>query len=439
MTILQDLRPITRANMAQLSLEDIRAYAKAYHVPSDVIEHGTVDELLDSIFRLRPPHPDEYPINTPHLFTHKIVRTQEDRDKEFLSHKPYTGFGYRQNLAKFRRTKSRVGRPAPPEHDNQTVEVAEEQHRSGAAEGEDRGNSAAQPEDRPVDQPVASSSITPTNRQPNVLAEGPPGRLSPVSTPSQPTVPNEGTSRAPATTIPTNDDPLPSLPEKSAFSNIPAPKKGGTNNGPRKKQDKFLEGVRMMTRGNRPPPVPPPLGFEVADDLSNLKSALEDHEEAMASRPRPTRIIVDDELFGLEFTPDMTQAGKEAIVRERYAIATSNHMMIEQMLAEAEAEANQALWQLTALQPRLDATQEHLQKFVNEFWASTNRRGSHLTRRALSDAENLARDAWELDWNEKWVYTEDDEKEEERMKEIAQARAAKARVTPSHSVPIPQR
>jgi hypothetical protein len=194
-----------------------------------------------------------------------------------------------------------------------------------------------------------------------------------------------------------------------------------------------------MTRGNRPPPVPPPLGFQVADDLSNLKSALEDHEEAMASRPRPTRIIVDDELFGLEFTPDMTQAGKEAIVRERYAIATSNHKMIEQMLAEAEAEANQALWQLTALQPRLDATQEHLQKFVNEFWASTNRRGSQLARRALSDAENLARDAWELDWNEKWVYTEDDEKEEEKMKEIAQARAAKARVTSSHSAPIPQR
>jgi hypothetical protein len=194
-----------------------------------------------------------------------------------------------------------------------------------------------------------------------------------------------------------------------------------------------------MSRGNRPPPVPPPLGFEVADDLSNLKSAVEEHEEAMASQPRPSRIIVDDELFGLEFTPDMTQAGKEAIVRERYAIATSNHKMIEQMLAEAEAEAKQALWQLSALQPRLNATHQDTQKFVNEFCASTNRRGVHLMRQAISDAEKLAKDAWELDWNEEWIFTEDDEKEEDRMRDIAQARAADAQGPLSPSATTPHR
>lgn len=194
-----------------------------------------------------------------------------------------------------------------------------------------------------------------------------------------------------------------------------------------------------MSRGDRPPPVPPPLGFEVADDLSNLKSALEEHEEAMASQPKPSRIIVDDELFGLEFTPDMTRAGKEAIILERCAIAASNHKMIEQMLAEAEAEAKQALWLLTALQPRLDVTQQNIQKFVNEFGASTNRRGVHLIRKAIFDAEKLAKDAWELDWNEEWIFTKDDEKEEDRMRETAQARAAGVRVPLSPSATTPHR
>lgn len=184
---------------------------------------------------------------------------------------------------------------------------------------------------------------------------------------------------------------------------------------------------------HRPPPKPPALGFEVADDLSNLKSALEEHQEATAARPEPSRIIVDDELFDLEFTPDMSQAGKEAIIHERYAVAMSNHNMIEQMLAEAEAEAKQALWQLTAIQPEIYAAHESMQKFIDEFHALTGRR--NLIREAIVDGEKMAKDAWEADWNEEWICTEDDEKEEEKMKEIAQARAAGVQLPPSPSSP----
>jgi hypothetical protein len=179
----------------------------------------------------------------------------------------------------------------------------------------------------------------------------------------------------------------------------------------------------------RPPPNPPALGFEVADDLSNLKSALEEHQEATAARPKPSRIIVDDELFDLEFTPDMTQAGKEAIIHERYAIATSNHKMVERMLAEAEAEAKQALWRLTAVQPELDAAHGNMQRFLNEFCALTRR--PNLVREAIFEGERMSKDAWEVDWNEEWIWTEDDEKEEEKVREIAQARAAGAQIPPS--------
>ncbi|KAF9652515.1 hypothetical protein BDM02DRAFT_2761246 [Thelephora ganbajun] len=181
--------------------------------------------------------------------------------------------------------------------------------------------------------------------------------------------------------------------------------------------------------------MPPALGFEVADDLSNLKSALEEHQETAAARPKPSRITVDDELFDLEFTPDMTRAGKEAIICERYAIAVSNHKMVEQMLAEAEAEAKQVLWQLTALQPQLSAAHEDMQRFIDEFYALT---GQHnIIRQAIFDSEKMAKEAWELDWNEEWICTEDDEKEEDRMREITRARTAGVQLPSSPSPLIP--
>jgi len=201
--------------------------------------------------------------------------------------------------------------------------------------------------------------------------------------------------------------------------------------------EQLIEIMKKKSRGNRPPPVPPALGFEVADDLSNLKSALEEHREAMTAHPIPSRIIVDDELFDLEFTPDMTQAGKEVIIRERYAVAMSNHKMIEQMLAEAEAEAKQVLWQLTALQPELDAAHKNMQRFIDGFCALTSCR--KLLRQAFFDGERMAKDAWEADWNEEWIHTEDDEKEEDKMREIANARTAGVQLPPSPSAPIHHR
>ena len=199
-------------------------------------------------------------------------------------------------------------------------------------------------------------------------------------------------------------------------------------------QEKWIKQTRIYTRGDRPPPVPPPLGFEVALDLSNLKSALEECEE---SRPKSSRMIVDDELFDLEFTPDMTQDGKETIIRERYAVALSNHEMIGQMLAEAEAEAKQAFWKLTALQPLLYSAHESMQGYINEFRTSAGHRGSKLMRQAMDTCESFAKGAWEIDWNEEW--TGEDEKEESRMRQIAQARVAGVRAPSSPSTSIPHR
>jgi len=195
-----------------------------------------------------------------------------------------------------------------------------------------------------------------------------------------------------------------------------------------------MEFIRKESRGDRPPPAPPALGFEVTDDLSNLKSALEEHQEATEARPNPSRIIVDDELFDLEFTPDMTRAGKEAIICERYAIAMSNHKMIEQMLAEAEAEVKQALWQLTAIQPQLNTAHDDMQGFLDKSAALTGR--PSIIRQAVFDCEKMAKDAWELEWNEEWISTKDDEKEDEMMRKIAQARAAGVQLSPSPSPPI---
>lgn len=185
---------------------------------------------------------------------------------------------------------------------------------------------------------------------------------------------------------------------------------------------------REATRGG----LPPPPGFEVADDLSNLGSVLEEHGEP---GPEPSRIIVDDQLFDLEFTPDMTRAGKEAITCERHAIATSNRKMIMQIFDEAEAEAKQALWQLTTSQHLLDAVQENMRGVVNKLWRSTNRRGWSLIRKALSDSERLAKEAWELEWNEEWGFTEGDD----RMEEITRARAAGVQVPHSTPPTLPHR
>ena len=222
---------------------------------------------------------------------------------------------------------------------------------------------------------------------------------------------------------------------------VPTPKEreadDGSDSPSEKTTEQWAEFIRKKSRGDRPPAVPPPLGFEVADDLSNLKSALEEHQEAIAAHPKPSRIIIDDELFDLEFTPDMTQTGKEVIIRERYAIAMSNHRMIEQMLAEAEAEAKQALWQLTAFQPELDGAHENMQRFIDGFCALTNRR--NLVRQTCSDGEKMAKDAWEIDWDEEWIYNEEDEREEEKRREIANARTAGVQLPPSPSAPIPRK
>ena len=137
--------------------------------------------------------------------------------------------------------------------------------------------------------------------------------------------------------------------------------------------------------------------------------------------PKPSRIIVDEGLFNLEFTPDMTQAGKEAIVRERYAIAMSNHKMVEKMLAEAEAEAKQVLWQLAALQPELYSSHADLLGFVDDFRGT---KGFGVLMEAISLARRTSKDLWEFHWNEEWLFTEADEKEVFVQKEIALARAA---------------
>lgn len=187
----------------------------------------------------------------------------------------------------------------------------------------------------------------------------------------------------------------------------------------------------------QPPPAPPSLGFEVTDDLSNLKSALEEHQGAIAACPKPSPIIVDDELFGLEFTRDMSQAGREAIIHERYAIAMSNRKMIEQMLAEAEAEAKQVLWKLTALQPDLYARHNDMQGFFDGFCALSKRHD--ILVKVIPEGERLAKNAWEAEWLEDWIFTEDDEKEEEEMRVVAQARAAEVQSPTSSSVPIPHR
>jgi hypothetical protein len=229
----------------------------------------------------------------------------------------------------------------------------------------------------------------------------------------------------------------PSHPTLTKVPDIPAPGGGGADHSqgssPKMTQEEQMwrERIRVMSRGCRPPPVPPPLGFEVADDLSNLKSALEEHE---GSRPKPPRIIVDDELFDLKFAPGMSQAAQEAIILERYAIAMSNHKMIGQMLSEAEAEAKQVLWQLTALQPQLYSAHDNMQRFFNEFLALTEGRASKRIRQTISDCESLAKDAWELDWNEEWVFTEENYKEEERMREIAQARTSGVRAPHSQQI-----
>ena len=202
-------------------------------------------------------------------------------------------------------------------------------------------------------------------------------------------------------------------------------------------REEQVEWMKQMSRGNLPPPAPPPLGFEVAGDLSNLKSALEEHQEAMAACPKPSPIVLDDQLFDLELTPDMSQAGREAVVCERYAIAVSNHNMIEQMVAEAEAEAKQALWQLTALQPELYAGHDDMQKFIDEFCALSSRHS--IMRQALSDGERNAKVAWEADWGEEWIFTEDDDKEDDRIREIAQARAAGVQLPLSPLVQTPCR
>lgn len=200
---------------------------------------------------------------------------------------------------------------------------------------------------------------------------------------------------------------------------------------------RFIELLIEAGRENMSPLVPPPLSFEVADGLSNLKSTPEEYRGATEAQSEPSRIIIDDELFDLEFTPDMSQANKETIIRERYAIAMSNHKMVRQMLAEAEAEAKQALWQLTTIQPRLNAEHEKMQGFIDEFAALTDRHD--LIGEAVFSGEREAKVAWERDWNQEWIFTEEDEKEEEIMKKIAQARAAGIQLPPSPSVPIPRR
>ena len=325
-------------------------------------------------------------------------------------------------------------------------------------------------------QPVASSSMTPIYEQPNPPVEYPRERLSPLPGSSHPTLPiNQGKlvvilGRVVLTTLkalfpllwprfppvmaqclhnvcpfifPCLGHPFDrrvALAKKKMTPDIPTFQERGQND--RDSQLKtaggeWIEFARRESRGNRPPPVPSALGFEVADHLSNLKSTLGEHQEAMEARSKPSRIIVDDELFHLEFTSDMTQAGKEAIIRERYAIAMSNRKMIEQALAEAEAEAKQALWQLTTVQPQLDTARENMQKIIDGFTALTG--CSNMIKQAVLRGEKMAEDAWKIVWNEDWVFTEDDEKEEKTMREIAQARAAGVQLLPSPSASISRR
>lgn len=230
--------------------------------------------------------------------------------------------------------------------------------------------------------------------------------------------------------------------ENGASPDIPAPEEGegeadySRGHPSKMTQEEWIEQTTIGGQGGRLPPGPPPLGFEVNNDLSNLKSALEEDEE---SRSKPSRVIIDDELFDLEFTPDMTQIGRDAIIRERFAIAVSNNKMIEKMVTELEAEAKQAIWQLTVLQPKLHAANEKMQRFIDEFSALTGRRGRSLIRRAISEGETLVKDAWKSDWDEEWIFTQGDQEEEVRMKETAKARTARVQASPSPLGPFPQR
>lgn len=133
--------------------------------------------------------------------------------------------------------------------------------------------------------------------------------------------------------------------------------------------------------------------------------------------PFASRIIVDDELFDLEFTPDMTKAGKEAVIRERYGIAMSNRRMVEQMLAEAEEEGKQALWKLAVLQPQIYAAHEDTQEIISRFRISANHCGSGFMGETISGGENLAENAWGFNLNDKRISSEDDGKEEARVGE----------------------
>ena len=87
------------------------------------------------------------------------MRTQVERDEEFLNHKPYTGFTYRENLASFRRSKSRVGHPPEPEGASQTEEAVEEEHELGNTEGE--GIEIPHPSDPLVMHHPAATSMLP--------------------------------------------------------------------------------------------------------------------------------------------------------------------------------------------------------------------------------------------------------------------------------------
>ena len=85
------------------------------------------------------------------------MRTQVERDEEFRSHKPYTGFTCRDNLASFRRPKSRMGHPLQPEDTNQTEGATEREHQLGDAEGEGLEHLPTNPSDPDVmHQPVAT-------------------------------------------------------------------------------------------------------------------------------------------------------------------------------------------------------------------------------------------------------------------------------------------
>jgi len=88
------------------------------------------------------------------------VRTQEERDNEFLSHKPYTGFTYKENLASFRRSKSRIGHPTQPEDNDQTEAAVEGEQQLGHAEREGFESLPEPPSDPLVlHQPVAASTL----------------------------------------------------------------------------------------------------------------------------------------------------------------------------------------------------------------------------------------------------------------------------------------